>query len=252
MSLATHEALAIQQRAMRDWVLTLGQSSPGASASDPGGLTAAFVPAVPRRSIVNSVVYTDPEALLSARDELARRYDDAGVKAWTVFVPEFDRETAAALERHGHALDGGPAAMVLELARLQAPELGDLDWDGEAGGDVAGAVNDLAYGAADGLSPGLVSPPTSVRQYQARVDSEVACVAGTIEHGDDLGFYFVATHPDHQRKGLTTRLMAAALVEARERGLRTSSLQASKMGEPVYRRLGYESPFSLRLYERRA
>ena len=45
--------------------------------------------------------------------------------------------------------------------------------------------------------------------------------------------------------------MAAMLAEARERGLATSSLQASAMGEPVYAAMGYEPCFRLRLYERR-
>ena len=43
----------------------------------------------------------------------------------------------------------------------------------------------------------------------------------------------------------------AAMVEARERGMRTSSLQASAMGSPIYERLGYEPYFRFHLLERR-
>jgi GNAT superfamily N-acetyltransferase len=96
-----------------------------------------------------------------------------------------------------------------------------------------------------------VEPPPEVRLYRARVGGEAACVLGTIDHEDDLGFYFVATDPGHRGKGLASRLMAVALADARERGFSTSSLQASPMGQPVYERLGYEAHFRLNLYERR-
>jgi hypothetical protein len=52
--------------------------------------------------------------------------------------------------------------------------------------------------------------------------------------------------------GLASRLMTVALVDARGRGLETSSLQGSPMGQPVYRRLGYGDDFHLRMYERRS
>ncbi len=253
MSLTRDQVLALQKRGLRDWIAAMAASSPGAELFERDCVAAAIVPAVSRRSIPNSASYSDAAALADNLDALAERYGQAGVEAWTVWVPEFDREAIELLERAGHEFDGHPAAMALELDGWTPPELGDLDWDVRASGDDIGRVNDAAYGfdAGDGYAASLAAPPENVRVYQAREDGEVACVAGTIDHDDDLGFYFVATHPDHQRKGLTTRLMAAALVDARERGLRTSSLQASPPGEPVYRRLGYESPFRLNLYERR-
>ena len=73
----------------------------------------------------------------------------------------------------------------------------------------------------------------------------------TIDHGDDLGVYFVATRPEHGRQGLAGRLLAAVLAEGRQRGMRTSSLQSSAKGETVYTRLGYARQFRLHLYERR-
>ncbi len=246
-------ALAIQQRAMRDFVRTLGSSAPGSSVYERDGFTAAAVPACPQRSIVNSVAFSDAGSLLAGLEALAARYDDAGIAAWTVWVPDFDRETIAALEAAGHAFDGKPQAMVLELEGWEPPETGDLDWDTEGSGEIAGPLNDLAYGISppDGMAAAMVSPPPHVRQYQARVEGEVACVLGTIDHDDDIGIYFVATHPEHRGKGMASRLTAVALAEAQDRGLRTSSLQSSAMGEPVYAALGYLPHFRLHMYERR-
>lgn len=246
-------ALAIQQRAMRDFVRMLGSSAPGSSVYDGDRFAAATVPACAQRSITNSVAFSDASSLLDQLEPLAARYDEAGIAAWTVWVPDFDRETISALEAAGHAFDGKPQAMVLELESWEAPPIGDLDWDAEGSGEVAGPLNDLAYGIppGDGIAAGVISPPPYVSQYQARVDDDVACVLGTVDHDDDIGIYFVATHPDHRGEGLATRLMAAALADAQERGLRTSSLQSSAIGEPIYEALGYLPHFRLHMYERR-
>lgn len=252
MALSRERVLELQRRGLRDWIATLARSSEGARMVERNGVSAAIVPACSTRSIPNSVSYFDPAELLDSLDDLASAYADAGIEAWTVWVPEFARSTVDALERAGHAFDGHPAAMALELGRFEPAALGDLDWDTEVSGEDFGRVNDLAYGITErGYAPSLVTPPGDLRRYQARVDGEVACVLATMDHDGDLGFYFVATDPRVQGRGLASRLMSAALIDARERGMRTSSLQASGMGEPVYRRLGYEVAFRLHLYERR-
>ena len=52
-------------------------------------------------------------------------------------------------------------------------------------------------------------------------------------------------------RGLAGRLMHRALWDARANGCDLSSLQATKMGEPVYARLGYESHGALQMWEKR-
>ena len=69
-----------------------------------GGTLAAVVPAAPDRSVFNSVFYEEGERLLGSLEEIAAEYERAGVRAWTVWVPESDTETAAALEAAGHKL----------------------------------------------------------------------------------------------------------------------------------------------------
>jgi GNAT superfamily N-acetyltransferase len=245
----------LQRRGLRDSLRWLGGASAGAAVWEAPGVTGAIVPAVPERSIINSVVYDEARALDAAYDGLVNAYAAAGVAAWNVWTPDFDAEALGLLKGHGHGFDGEPAAMTLELERFLEPNLGDLDWDAEATFEELGRINDLAYGhrGADGVAAAFAGAGETIpiRLYRARRDGATASVLATIDHGEDLGIYYVATDPGHGRRCLAGRLLAAALREGRERGMRTSSLQSSAKGEPVYARLGYVRNFRLQLYERR-
>ena len=245
--------LALQRRGLRDWIAAMGSASPGAKLFERDGVAGAIVPACPDRSIANSVTFSDPAALGGVLDELAGVYERAGVEAWTVWVPEFDAGSIAVLEAAGHVFDGKPLAMALELEGWDPPKLGDLDWDREVEPALLGELNDLAYGLEPevGVARSLSDPPPEVDLYQARIEGRPASVLGTIDHGDDLGFYFVATDPQFRGRGLALRLTAAALTDAKHRGLATSSLQSSALGQPVYERLGFAGDFRLHMYERR-
>ena len=257
-------AVEIQRRAFDDFVALLGSAAPGSRLVDLDGVRAAAVPAAPERSIVNSVTYRDPEALAANLELLASIEAEAGVRAWTVWATEEDGRAIEVLEAAGHAFDGRPAAMVLELDDFAPPELGDLDWDAGASYELLGRLNDEAYGPMNGggIAAALAREPTAAplpRLYQARLDGEPASVLATIDHapgpgaaGPDCGVYWVATPERFRRRGLATRLLGAVLAEARERGCATSSLQASSMGAPVYESLGYRPHFRFAMYERRA
>ncbi len=179
-------ALALQERGLHDWIALLGASSPGARVWERDGVIASIVPCCPERSICNSVAYADAEGLGEALDELAAAYEDAGIAAWTVWIPEFDAEAIAVVEAAGHRLDGSPMAMSLELDRFEPLDLGDLDWDRDADPADIGRINDLAYElpGASGVRTALADPPElpELRRYQARVDGEPACVLETYDH----------------------------------------------------------------------
>jgi GNAT superfamily N-acetyltransferase len=253
-------ALELQRGSLRDYITMLAIGSPDARLIELDRVIATVTPAVPARSISNPVAYDDAAALAAAYEAIAEAFDEAGIQAWTVWVPEFDADAIDLLQRNGHAFDGAPAAMTLELARWEPPPLGDLTWDHECDGPLLGRINDRAYGHetgegyAGGFSELRAEPP--LRLYRALVDGRPASVLGTIDHAypsgaSDCGIYFVATDPDYGGRGLATRLLAAALIEARERGCDTSTLQSSRAGQRIYEALGYEPQFTLHLYERR-
>ena len=250
-----HEAaLATHRGSLMSFARLMGSSAASARVFERDGVVAAVAPAVPDRSVVNSVAYRDPEALAAALDDLAATYEDAGVVAWTVWVPEDDRDAVALLEAAGHRFDAEPTAMVADLAGLQDPDPGELDWSAGADPRVVARINDRAYAWPDGTFGGAMErfgDIDGLRLYEARVNGEPACVLGTYDSGRDCEVYFVATLQEHRGKGLARRLLHRVLVEARERGLTTSNLQSTKKGYSVYERLGYEPICRLEMWERR-
>jgi GNAT superfamily N-acetyltransferase len=248
------EATERQRGALMSFARLLGMSGDGSSVIERDGVVAAVTPAIPDRSIPNSVAYRDAGALAAVLDELADAYGSAGVRAWTVWVPEDDREAVALLEEAGHRLDATPSAMIADLAKLPELEPDELDWNVRAEPRVLARINDEAYGWPVGTFAAAMAGFGAIqglRLYQARADGEPVSVLGAYDNGEDCEVYFVATLPEHRGKGLARRLLHRALFEARDRGLAVSSLQATKMGYPVYARLGYEPICTLEMWERR-
>jgi GNAT superfamily N-acetyltransferase len=248
------QAIQGHRGALISFVRLVGGGTDTSRVLEPRGVAASVVPSIPDRSIVNSVAYRDAAALEAAMGDLAAAYEDAGIGAWTVWVPEDDRDAAALLEASGHRLDATPTAMLAELNRIPDPDPGDLDWGVGADPRDLGRINDLAYGWDEGTfirAMERFGDVEALRLYEARVNGEPACVLGIHDNADDAEVYFVATLPDHRGQGLARRLLHRALIEARDRGLTVSNLQSTKMGYRIYERLGYEPICTLEMWERR-
>jgi hypothetical protein len=105
---------------VRDEVEAFGSAADNSLLIRREGLLASVVPASPQRSLFNSVHYDEPAALAREIDSLGTVYDEHDVRAWTVWVPDEDRETARMLAGRGHSLDAAPRAMAMRLAELGA------------------------------------------------------------------------------------------------------------------------------------
>jgi GNAT superfamily N-acetyltransferase len=217
------------------------------------GLLAAIVPAAPDRSVFNSVFYEDSDSLLAALDRLDAAYADAGVRAWTVWVPEDETETAAALEAAGHTLDAKPRDMAMAISELREPEPGEgLEFSEREDYEAMAALNEIAYGYPPGDFAAVAEAEMpGMRIYFASVDGEEAATLAIWPHGSDAVVIWVATAPEARGRGVATRLLAHALGDAREAGLVTTTLQATKLGFPVYERLGYRNLGTTQMWERR-
>ena len=217
------------------------------------GVTAALCPAMPHRSVFNSVVYRDPEALAAALPELARAYEEAGVLAWTVWTPEKDVRARAALGGSGHVLDATPQAMAAPLDEVDVDEgASGLDWERADDVDDMCAILAAAFGLE--LEPTLrvlAGFERVAHIYLARRDGRPAACTAAFDVAGDCGIYWVGTLSEARGAGLATGLMRQALLDARERGCTTTSLQATALGRPVYRRLGYRELGAIEMWERR-
>jgi GNAT superfamily N-acetyltransferase len=93
-----------------------------------------------------------------------------------------------------------------------------------------------------------LAPDSPVRFYVGSLDgAPVATSECHLSHGV-AGLYSVSTLKAFRRRGIGAALTLAPLLEAREAGYRTATLQASAEGEPVYARLGFEARGVFRVY----
>jgi GNAT superfamily N-acetyltransferase len=216
------------------------------------GITATIVPGSPKRSFFNSVLYEDPESMIGSIDDLEHLYADADIEAWTVWVPEMDEAVARALEGAGHRLDATPRAMGMPIDGLKAPDPDpELEIREEPDYELVSSLNEVGYGFAPGEFPVMRGDLSALRTYLGSIDGETVACAGAFTHGSDCEIVFVAVLPEGRGRGTSGRLMARALADAAEQGLETTTLQATKLGYPVYVKLGYTDYGELQMWERR-
>ena len=75
--------------------------------------------------------------------------------------------------------------------------------------------------------------------FLATMDGKPVGTIGAMDYGDFAYIGMMAVHPDSQRKGIATQLMKRILDWVEGRGCRISLLDATSMGEPIYRRFGF-------------
>jgi GNAT superfamily N-acetyltransferase len=249
------EFVATQFPGLRAWIRGGAAAGVGSRVYERDGIAAQVSTAVPDASLFNSVASRDAGALRAALPSLEAIYDEAGVRAWTVWVHESDIEAAALLRDAGHVLDAAPEGMGCALHELIAPDgLDELEYTDSPAIEELQLVLAQGYGfplhvtqSTVGVVPG--GPNTLVGV--ARADGRPACTAQVTVAGEDAGVYAVATVPKARGRGLARRLQYLLLQRARELGARTTTLQASKLGGPVYAALGYKSFGPMNMWERR-
>jgi ribosomal protein S18 acetylase RimI-like enzyme len=136
----------------------------------------------------------------------------------------------------------------VDLAAREAPA------DIEVGSwDEMGTINDAAYGLpVEHFAP--VMRRIAIDGYRlsvARREGTALACAGALVDRENAEVVFVATLADARRQGLAAECMRAALRAAQQDGCRTTTLEATLAGEPVYAAMGYRSFGRYRMMEAR-
>ena len=218
-------------------------------------VVAAVIPAALERAVVNAVLFRTPAELEAAYDEVATAY------ARSARTGPCGCSLRAAKPRPRCSQNAATSSTPTRRrwARRSPSRLaaaGDALEDWTADGDLADVVkvNDRSYTfgtdswgrALDGLAL------DHVHIYVERRGGEpVACLM-IVDSDGHSEVQMVAVVPEARGAGLAGKLLAHGLADAAERGSQSVTLIATKLGYPVYRRLGFEDVGVFEMWERRA
>jgi GNAT superfamily N-acetyltransferase len=106
---------------------------------------------------------------------------------------------------------------------------------------------DLAQGFEVSLYERLLSDP-SIKLYLGLLNGQPVAKSLLFLSAGVAGIYVVSVLPEHRKVGIGTAMTLAPLLDARKLGFRIAILQASPLGEPIYRKMGFEEFFKLKYY----
>ncbi len=188
-------------------------------------------------------------------DTVVRAYDErhSGV-SWWVGPNTRPTDLGARLATRGFERDSMPG-MAIDLTeerlsrRFAGPELVITQPTGDD--DIVSWVNVMVAGSslpdeyyAHSLQIGRCQvnrPNSEFAYFIGAVDGRAVCVSCVYLDAGIAGIYSVATLADARRRGYGAEVTMAGLRYAAQHGYRVGALEASALGEPVYRRMGFRT-----------
>jgi GNAT superfamily N-acetyltransferase len=180
-------------------------------------------------------------------DEALVPFREAGLPVLWIVPPPHDIDDR--LAEHGFAIEDTPgmAADLTTLRRRERPadvtvvEVGDDPRELETCIRVTEVSNEMPEETTAPMLRAIARLPDRdhIRAFTAAVDGVPAASAVLLEWAGVAGLYNVGTLPEFRGRGLGTLVSLAALEAGRADGYRFGVLQASAMGEPLYRSMGF-------------
>ncbi len=236
------------------WIPILGLVG-RTSTSEPPGVQRVISAA--RSSLFNSIMHTrlneeDVEATIQYLMQDARQRKAPIL--WWVSPSTQPADIGTRLLAHGFKLDDDGPGMAVNLLQLneQRPQLAGLSIRIASG-------DEQLWQWCRAMADGFEIPPQldfiipawhdflakteleTVVPFLAWLDGKPVATSLLFLAAGAAGIYAVSTLPEARRKGIGGWVTLRALQHGRERGYTVGTLQASAMGEPVYRKLGFEA-----------
>lgn len=234
----------------------------GGTVLDEGGVL-LFAPPHPTPELSNGVIRTGrvsaAEVLSRARAFFGRR--KRGYTVYTRAHADDDLRTACEAA-HLHYMGDFPGMFVANRWPADRPSARDVTIDevrsSEDASDYARVMADafsctgMPADAAPALLPSLnVLRAPNIASVLIRLEGRPVAGAMVIVSHRVGGIYWVGTTPDARGRGLGPLATRAAVKLGFDRGALVATLQASPMGDPVYRRMGFTEFMRYPLYVQR-
>ncbi|MGH7789905.1 MAG: GNAT family N-acetyltransferase [Candidatus Binatia bacterium] len=222
----------------------------GGAVHDEGGVM-VYASAHPLPVLTNGAMRTGPEASPAEVIDRARAFFAPRGRGFSIIIrAHADEDLRLAAAAAGLTQFGEAPGMVLDHRLADAVAAAGVTLRRVATLDDAvafGVLMDSAYaslGMPGGVAPAqfarleaLVAP--HIVAFVAEIDGTAAAGAMTIVSHGVAGIYWVGTSPAARGRGLAELCTRAAGNAGFDLGARIAALQASVMGDPIYRRMGY-------------
>jgi ribosomal protein S18 acetylase RimI-like enzyme len=194
-------------------------------------------------------------------DSLQSKLNEQGTPAlWWLGPASTPANLGKLLEGYGLQAAGGVPGMAADLAGMSDTPKGIQNFEIQK---VTNPEMQAAWGRIAAIGSGFPHLSARMAQLEASLSdpvyraqpryigfldgAPVATSAMVLESGV-AGIYAVATIPEARRKGIGETMTLVPLLEARQNGYQVGILQASPMGYPIYKRLGFKDICKFDIY----
>jgi GNAT superfamily N-acetyltransferase len=203
-----------------------------------------------------------PDGVKATVDSLQAKLDEGGAPAlWWIGPQSKPDHIGSLLEQHGLQPAGEVPGMAIDLDLMDArPEtlanfaiqkVSNLEmqtlWARIAA--VGTGFPDDAVHAMARLEATLTDPEYKAQhRYIGLLNGTPVATSALVLDSGVAGIYAVATIPEARRQGIGRIMTLMPLLEARQIGYRVGTLQASSMGYPIYKKMGFREVCKYNLY----